>query len=105
VIAELGDVRGGYRFAKLAEMLLDKHKFLDSAGEVIWLSTQLRIYIEPCQSAMECHKEGQHFAMTAGDVHWACMNRFMYAGFLLHCGVKLSVAKEDLANARLVSVY
>jgi predicted ATPase len=102
MVAELGDVRGGHRYTKLAKTLLDKFPSNEFAGEVIWLSTEILHYIEPYQTANEYRVEGQRTAIAAGDVHWACMHKLLYSSSLPHLGISLSVTKEAMVNARSV---
>jgi len=54
-MAKLGDIRGGYHYVQLALSLLDKVGSRESAGEVICIGTQVRVYIEPLQAALEYH--------------------------------------------------
>ena len=98
-MAELGDIRGGYRYTKLAKALLDKNKCNEIAGEVLFLSTELLSYIEPLQVINEYRIEGQATAMAAGDLHFACINKFAFAWTLMWSGAHLSVVKEALVNA------
>ncbi|KAL7475442.1 hypothetical protein ACHAW6_001352 [Cyclotella cf. meneghiniana] len=53
MVAELGDIRGGYRFTRLAKALDDKTQNSEIAGEVLWLSTESLSFIEPLQTANE----------------------------------------------------
>lgn len=99
MMAELGDIRGGYRYTKLAKALLDKNKCNEIAGEVLFLSTELLSYIEPLQVINEYRIEGQATAMAAGDLHFACINKFAFAWTLMWSGAHLSVVKEALVNA------
>jgi hypothetical protein len=106
MVAELGDIRGGYRFTRLAKALVDKIQNSEIAGEVIWLSTESLSFIEPLQTANEHRIQGQAMAMAAGDIHWACWNKASYCAALLWCGVKLSVAKEVFTrNGRVSSRF
>ncbi|KAL3792871.1 hypothetical protein HJC23_004796 [Cyclotella cryptica] len=99
MVAELGDVRGGHRYTKLAKMLIEKFQSNEYAGEVIWLATEILHYIEPYQTANEYRIGGQRTAIAAGDVHWACMHKLLYSSSLPHLGVSLSVTKEAMDNA------
>eukprot|EP00804_Cyclotella_cryptica_P026389 CCRYP_020284-RA/>CCRYP_020284-RA protein AED:0.07 eAED:0.07 QI:0/0.5/0.2/1/1/1/5/346/1279 len=77
MLAELGDIQEGYQYTKLANALLDKNHSNEIAGELIFLSAELRSYMEPLQVINDCRLQGQATAMAAGDVHWACMNKLM----------------------------
>eukprot|EP00804_Cyclotella_cryptica_P005299 CCRYP_015795-RD/>CCRYP_015795-RD protein AED:0.06 eAED:0.06 QI:0/1/0.8/1/0.75/0.6/5/465/1505 len=101
MLAEIGDVRGGYRFTKLALALLHKFQNTDMAGEVIWLSTEILSYIEPLQLTNEYRHQGQNIAMSAGDIHWACLNKLIFSSTLIWSGVKLPVVKEAFARAKV----
>jgi predicted ATPase len=104
VIAELGDIRGGYRFIRLAKMLVDKIRNSEIAGEVLWLSTEILSFIEPLQTANEYRTQGETMAMAAGDIHWACLNKASYCVGLFWSGVKLSVVKEEFTRNGRVSL-
>ncbi|KAL7475270.1 hypothetical protein ACHAW6_001191, partial [Cyclotella cf. meneghiniana] len=103
MVAELGDIRGGYRFIRLAKGLVDKIRNSEIAGEVLWLSTEILSFIEPLQTVNEYRIQGEAMAMAAGDIHWACMNKASYCVGLFWCGVKLSVVKEEFTcNGRFI---
>eukprot|EP00804_Cyclotella_cryptica_P013696 CCRYP_016138-RA/>CCRYP_016138-RA protein AED:0.23 eAED:0.26 QI:0/0/0/1/0/0/2/0/855 len=103
MVSELGDIRGGFRFTRLAKALVDKFQSSEIAGEAIWLTTESLCFIEPLQTANEYRLQGQAMAMATGDIHWACLNKASYCGTLLWCGVKLSVVKETFARYGQVS--
>jgi hypothetical protein len=103
MLAELGDIRGGNRYTKLAKALFDKNKCNEIAGEVLFLSGELLTYIEPLQVTNEYRIQGYSIAMAAGDVHWACMNKMMFGWTLLWSGANLSVVREATATIRRVS--
>eukprot|EP00804_Cyclotella_cryptica_P007107 CCRYP_014514-RA/>CCRYP_014514-RA protein AED:0.02 eAED:0.01 QI:0/1/0.8/1/1/1/5/397/1398 len=99
MIAELGDLRGGYRYTKLAKALLHKHPSNEIAGEVILKSTEILSFIEPLQTTNDHRLQGQVAAMAAGDVHWACMNKLLFTCTLLWSGENLSEVKEAFIKA------
>jgi predicted ATPase len=103
MVAELGDIRGGYRFMRLAKALVDKFQSTEIAGEVIWLLAESLCFIEPLQTANEYRIQGQAMAMAAGDIHWACLNKACYLATLFWCGLKLSVVKETFTRYRQAS--
>ncbi|KAL3778655.1 hypothetical protein HJC23_008639 [Cyclotella cryptica] len=103
MLAELGDIQEGYQYTKLANALLDKNHSNEIAGELIFLSAELRSYMEPLQVINDCRLQGQATAMAAGDVHWACMNKLMCAGTLLWHGGNLSGVREEAVSAGLFS--
>lgn len=103
MIAELCDIRSGYRYTKLAKALLDKNVCNEIAGEVLFLSSELLSYIEPLPVTNEYRSQGESVAMAAGDIHWARMNKIGFTGTLMWSGAKLSRVKEALINAARVS--
>ncbi|KAL3797973.1 hypothetical protein HJC23_013211 [Cyclotella cryptica] len=106
MVAELGDIRGGYRFTRLAKALVDKIQNCEIAGEVIWLSTESLSFIEPLRTVNEYRIQGQATSMAAGDIHWACWNKTSYCVALLWCGVKLSAVKEAfICNRRFIEEH
>jgi hypothetical protein len=102
MIADLGDLRGGYRFTKLAKALLDKYQSNEIAGEVMWVTSDTLSYIEPLKAIKEYRSRGQKMAMAAGDIHCACINKLLGLADLLWSGVALSEMKAVIASAQQV---
>jgi hypothetical protein len=94
LVANLGNVRGGHRFARLAKVLLGEMGSSEIAGEVIWLTTEIQCFVEPMQTANEYRIHGQTTAMLAGDIHWAMFNRLSYCIGLLWAGLKLPTVAD-----------
>ncbi|KAL3799122.1 hypothetical protein HJC23_002250 [Cyclotella cryptica] len=94
LVANLGNIRGGHRFTRLAKLLLEAMGSTEIAGEVIWLTTEIQCFVEPMQTANEYRIQGQTTAMLAGDIHWAMFNRLSYCIGLLWAGLKLPTVKE-----------
>jgi len=105
IIAELSDIRSGYRYIRLAKALFEKHPSNEIAGEVIMQSTEILAYFEPLQAVNEHRIQGQTTAMAAGDVHSACMNKTSFATHLIWTGLNLFGVKEELIRASHVSNY
>jgi hypothetical protein len=98
-MAKLGDISGGYHYVKLAHSLLDKVGSRESAGEVICFGTQVRVYVEPLQSALEYYNEGYAAAMASGDVLQAAVNNLFRCGNSFFAGVKLEIVRENYIAA------
>lgn len=49
----------GKRFAGLSKKLIQDNKFKEVAGEVIAVTTGVRCYLEPMQSVLPSHLEGE----------------------------------------------
>jgi len=98
-MAKLGDIRGGYHYVKLALALLDKVGSRESAGEVICFGTQVRVYVEPLQAALEYHNEGYAAAMASGDTLQAALNGLFSGATSLCAGVNLETVREKYAEA------
>eukprot|EP00986_Skeletonema_menzelii_P007042 scaffold2704_cov162-Skeletonema_menzelii.AAC.2 len=100
-IAKLGDVSEGYRYVKLARLLLDKLDPRERAaeGEVICFGTQVRTYVEPLQSTLEYHYEGYAAAMSSGDIMQAALNNLFGTGMCSFAGVNLQTAYEKCAES------
>jgi hypothetical protein len=97
-IAKLGDISGGYHYVKLAHSLLDKVGSRESAGEVICFGTQVRVYVEPLQAALEYYNEGYAAAMASGDVTLAALNSVYSCSSFLYAGVNLVIVREKYAE-------
>jgi predicted ATPase len=93
-IAKLGDISGGYHYVKLALSLLDKVGSRESAGEVICIGTQVRVYVEPLQAALDYHNEGYAAAMACGDVMQAALNKMLSCGNSFGAGENLQTVRE-----------
>jgi hypothetical protein len=103
MIAKLGDIRGGYRYTKLAKSFLDKNQCNEIAGEALFLSAELLSFIEPLQVTNEYRIQGQAAVMAAGDIHWACMNKLQFTSTLLWHGADLGRVREAFTHAEFVS--
>ncbi|KAK1744366.1 hypothetical protein QTG54_004899 [Skeletonema marinoi] len=66
-LAKQGNINEGYHYVKLALSLLDKVGSRENAGVVIFVCTQVKIYVEPLQAALEYYHEGYAAAMASGD--------------------------------------
>eukprot|EP00985_Skeletonema_marinoi_P001771 scaffold703_cov184-Skeletonema_marinoi.AAC.1 len=86
-ISKRGDLSSGYRYVKLALSLLDKVG-KESAGEVICIATQVKIFVEPIQAALEYHDDGYAASMVAGDVSNALLNTILKDACMYVAGVK-----------------
>ncbi|KAK1741322.1 putative AAA ATPase, partial [Skeletonema marinoi] len=93
-ISKRGDIRSGYRYVKLALSLLDKVG-VESAGEVICIATQIKIFVEPIQAALEYHDDGYAASMVAGDVFNALLNPLLKNSCMYVAGVKLQTMREE----------
>jgi predicted ATPase len=98
-MAKLGDISGGYHYVKLALSLLDKVGSRESAGEVICIGTQVRLYVEPLQAALEYHNEGYAAALASGDTIQAAANLMFSCGSSFCAGVNLQTMREKYAEA------
>ncbi len=98
MIAKLVDIRGGYRYVKLALSLLDKVGSRESAGEVICVATHVRTYVEPLQSSLEYFSDGYTAAMTSGDVSIAMLSRAQSDCTSFFSGAKLQTMREKYAK-------
>eukprot|EP00984_Skeletonema_dohrnii_P017276 scaffold7833_cov101-Skeletonema_dohrnii-CCMP3373.AAC.1 len=93
-ISKRGDISSGYRYVKLALSLLDKVG-RESAGEVICIATQIKIFVEPIQAALEHHNDGYAASMVAGDVFNALLNTLLKISCMYVAGVKLQTMREE----------
>jgi predicted ATPase len=93
-MSKRGDISSGYRYVKLALSLLDKVG-RECAGEVIWMATQVKIFVEPIQAALEHHNDGYEASMVAGDVFNALLNAFLKNSCKYVAGVKLQTMREE----------
>eukprot|EP00985_Skeletonema_marinoi_P007653 scaffold3390_cov162-Skeletonema_marinoi.AAC.1 len=93
-ISKRGDIRSGYRYVELALSLLDKVG-AESAGEVICIATQIKIFVEPIQAALEYHDDGYAASMVAGDVFNALLNPLLKNSCMYVAGVKLQTMREE----------
>jgi len=93
-ISKRGDLSSGYRYVKVALSLLDKVG-KESAGEVICIATQVKIFVEPIQAALAYHDDGYAASMVAGDVSNALLN-ILFKNSCVHvAGVKLQTMREE----------
>ncbi len=88
-LAKQWNINEGYYFVKLALSLLDKVGSRENAGEVILICTQVKLYVEPLQAALEYHHEGYTAAMVSGDSSLAVINLFSYDTSNFYAGTNL----------------
>jgi len=100
LIASLGDIREGCRYARIGRQLLDRPGAKEVAGEVISMGTQLTCFVEPVQCANETHLQAHAAAMSAGDICNAMLILFAYSIGSYWAGEKLSVVREKFAKSR-----
>ncbi|KAL7461781.1 hypothetical protein ACHAXS_002187, partial [Conticribra weissflogii] len=93
MLASLGQLREGYRFANLAKKLVQRFGSKEMAGEVIAISSQTIGYIEPMQSIIQFHAEGHTTALEAGDIRIASLNLLLQCNSLVWSGSSLNDAK------------
>ncbi|KAL3782019.1 hypothetical protein HJC23_003682 [Cyclotella cryptica] len=98
--ANLGDIKGGYKFASLAKSIVDRMKLREIAGQVFYVSADLVCFTEPLHIANENRLENEALALAAGDVTCACYSRVMYASGAFWSGSKLSVSLELVTQGR-----
>lgn len=96
LLAKIGSIKVGYRFAMLAMSLLQRPESKEVAGEVIFVVSRVKCYVEPLQALNEFQTQGQNAAISAGDVHMACTNRFYCCLNLLWSGAKLADVEEEI---------
>ena len=68
LVAKLGDIKGGYKFASLANSLINNMKLREIAAHVFYVSTDILFFIEPVCIANENRKQIEAIALAAGDV-------------------------------------
>lgn len=96
LLAKIGSIKVGYRFAMLAMSLLQRHESKEVAGEVIFAVSRVKCYVEPLRALNEFQTQGENAAISAGDVHMACTNRFYSCLNLLWSGAKLPDVEEEI---------
>ena len=82
LLAKFGDIREGCRYFKIARRLLDRLGANEYEGEVMATGTQILSFVEPMQSTLELHVQGQAAAMRVGDTHYALLNSAFYVGMV-----------------------
>ncbi|KAL7426304.1 LOW QUALITY PROTEIN: hypothetical protein ACHAXM_000389, partial [Skeletonema potamos] len=70
----------------------------ESAGEVICFGTQVRVYVEPLQAALEYYNEGYAAAMASGDVTLAALNKAFKYGNSFFAGANLEIMRQECAE-------
>eukprot|EP00985_Skeletonema_marinoi_P014100 scaffold7078_cov148-Skeletonema_marinoi.AAC.7 len=88
-LAKQGNINEGYHYVKLALSLLDKVGSRENAGEVIFVCTQVKSYVEPLQATLEYHHEGYAAAMASGDSSLAVVNMFALTACSFFAGTNL----------------
>eukprot|EP00804_Cyclotella_cryptica_P002796 CCRYP_009345-RA/>CCRYP_009345-RA protein AED:0.19 eAED:0.19 QI:12/1/1/1/1/0.75/4/153/1027 len=99
MLARCGEMRAGYRFAKLAKALLGQFGLKESIGDVIFTTTEVISFFEPLHTVNEYRIQGEAAALAAGDVDYACLIRLSFCGTILRTGLDLLSVKDVFAQA------
>eukprot|EP00984_Skeletonema_dohrnii_P029272 scaffold19722_cov105-Skeletonema_dohrnii-CCMP3373.AAC.1 len=97
-LAKQGNINDGYHYVKLALSLLDKVGSREYAGEVIFVCTRVKTYVEPLQAALEYHHEGYAAAMASGDSSQAVINLLALNSSSFFAGTNLQRMQEQCDN-------
>ena len=73
----------GYRFAKLACDLVEKHGFIASQAKVYLPFGAIAVWTQPIAAAIDFLRSGIRAAIEAGDPTFACIGMFMLISDLL----------------------
>ena len=80
LLARLGNIQEGYRYVVVGRKMLERIRSMENStemsgeGEVIAQGNQIRCFVDPVQTAVEFHLDGQTAAMASGDTHGALLN-------------------------------
>eukprot|EP00985_Skeletonema_marinoi_P010653 scaffold4990_cov72-Skeletonema_marinoi.AAC.1 len=94
-LAKQGNINKGYHYVKLALSLLDKVGSRENAGEVIFVCTLVKSYVEPLQATLEYHHEGYAAAMASGDSSQAVINLLALNSSSFFAGANLQRIQEQ----------
>ena len=90
LLAKQGDIKLGYRLALPEKSLLDKFpNTKEVEGEVLLVIAEMQCFTEPLQATQELRIQGESASISAGDIHFACINRNRYCVYLFHGGENL----------------
>lgn len=105
-VGRLGDIRGGYRFAKLSNALFNKTDAAQSSAEGLAYTTQIIAHIEPIQSVVDLSTHDCKVIMAEGSAHDVLLNSFLRCLLYFWSGAKLSRVLESFEeNLRMVIQY
>ena len=94
LLARLGEISDGYRYAKMALRLIERNGSQEVASQVILSCTQTICFMEPVQAAIERHREGYLLAMAAGSTNNAMLNSMFHEVCSFWAGRKLGLVKN-----------
>ncbi|KAK1740251.1 putative AAA ATPase [Skeletonema marinoi] len=95
LLSQAGNINKGYHYVKLALSLLDKVGSRENVGEVIFVCTQVKSYVEPLQATLEYHHEGYAAAMASGDSSQAILNLLALNSSSFFAGENLQRIQEQ----------
>lgn len=84
---------------QLARSLSNKLNAQEYEGELICAILRVKAYVEPLQSVIELQAQGEASSLAAGDVHYACINKFYHCVNLFWVGTNLSVLHDKIQQA------
>ncbi|KAL7535064.1 hypothetical protein ACHAXR_009250, partial [Thalassiosira sp. AJA248-18] len=89
-VASTGDIREGYRFAKISQALLNRQDVGSrrNVEKVLAYTGQIIAYVEPIQSVAELHAQGHKAGMTSGTTSVALFNSLLEVEILFWSGMK-----------------
>jgi hypothetical protein len=81
--------------------LLGKFESKDVAGEVMCLVALTKCLVEPLQALNELQSRAESASLSAGDVQYACLSRFMCCSNKFWSGVNLADVNQEVSQAEL----
>ncbi|KAL7536597.1 hypothetical protein ACHAWF_005522, partial [Thalassiosira exigua] len=100
LLARLGNFVEACRYVKVAQELSVKRGLNECAGDAIATGTQIMCFVEPVQTMLQFHVEGQTTAQLNGDLQGAFYNSAAYVGTAVQAGAKLSICRENFVQYR-----
>jgi PAS domain S-box-containing protein len=73
----------GYRFAKLACDLVEKHSFFADQAKVYYVMGMVATWTQPSATAIDFERMALRSAIEAGDLSYACHSTYQTVGILL----------------------
>ncbi|KAL7547548.1 hypothetical protein ACHAWF_010831 [Thalassiosira exigua] len=94
LLARLGSFDEARRYVGIAQKLSERKAFNECGGDVVCVGTQVMCFLEPVQSLLEKHVEGQTNSQLSGDIPGLLYNSVVYVATVFWAGKPLSFCRE-----------
>eukprot|EP00986_Skeletonema_menzelii_P014495 scaffold9666_cov132-Skeletonema_menzelii.AAC.6 len=101
----IGEVAEGYRYVKVALLLMKRMPSIAHDGEIMYYATHTMLRVEPLQSAIEHYADTYRVAMASGATRFAFGCSFMYDFCSFWSGKKLDLVMNSMKETMKQMIF